>query len=906
MNRRVGYVGLAVIVIAAGVVGWRLLRDPARAPAQDQTIVTIAGGGGPRARSTDPVSPAPGADTVYVDDDPAGTLLLEGQVIDDASQPVGGATVVLHANPPRTVTTEADGGFAFERLVGRTYTLVARATGGVAGPIAVRLPARTEPVILQLRPAGAVEVTVTGPRGAVPGATVELRGGDRQTATTNADGIARFATVMPGGAEVVAQAEKLARAVTSIRVGATGVTRVALTLRPGAEVTGRVVAAGAPVAGARVVFVGASDWAISGDDQLDAVVTGGDGRFTFAAMPAGSFRFVARHPPHAPGSSPIITLDGAVAKTGVEIELAPGATVRGTVIDGSGAPVATARVRIGVDAATPFGDGPRQAYTDDRGVFTIAGLPRRALLAVAAHEAGSSATVPIDASAGDVDKVELRLDHTGQIAGTVVDAAGEPLEGVQVSAGPDFTGRGDRSQFAQWRLRGFPQELTDSTGRFTLTGLAPGSYRVRANRARAAGRGRAWAGEGQVARTGTTDLRIVLQPEGAVAGKVAFADGTAPAAFVVQIGFSQESFIGGDGSFTLAELAPGLTRIAVRGPSFDSRSIEVSVEPAKTVDAGTITVSKGRTIAGKVIANGAPVPGANVFAGRQIFGSGSSSKAQQMGPFQRGMKDTTTDDAGGFTIAGFGPGDLAVVAEHPELGRSRALRLVAGDPAADALVLVLEPFGALSGTLKQAGAPAEGVVVTAQATSTPGALYTVASGPDGTYRFDRLAPDVYKVSATLGMPMIGMKFYSKQVTVVSNKDTVVDLAIEQGTVALAVTPRATTGTVGVASVTLVTGVIAATTARDLQLRMSSAGPGASQWAILPNGGAATFTELTAGSYSACVVPFPAEVQGMAAMAYADRHGDSLPAFCTLVVVAPQPAEQAAEVLVELPPLETDP
>src|SRR5882724_2045976 len=74
-----------------------------------------------------------------VDDDPRGELRLEGQVVDSDDHPVAGATVVLGANPPRTVTTEADGGFAFDALVGRPYTLVARAKQGIAGPVTARL-----------------------------------------------------------------------------------------------------------------------------------------------------------------------------------------------------------------------------------------------------------------------------------------------------------------------------------------------------------------------------------------------------------------------------------------------------------------------------------------------------------------------------------------------------------------------------------------------------------------------------------------------------------------------------------------------------------------------------------------------------------------------------------------------
>jgi hypothetical protein len=53
------------------------------------------------------------------------------------------------------------------------------------------------------------------------------------------------------------------------------------------------------------------------------------------------------------------------------------------------------------------------------------------------------------------------------------------------------------------------------------------------------------------------------------------------------------------------------------------------------------------------------------------------------------------------------------------------------------------------------------------------------------------------------------------------------------------------------------------------------------------------------------VPFPAEVRGFAAMGYADRHGDTLLAFCKAVTVAAAPDTQATQLAVELPPFIDD-
>ncbi|MDB4955442.1 MAG: hypothetical protein JWO36_3011, partial [Myxococcales bacterium] len=133
----------------------------------------------------------------------------------------------------------------------------------------------------------------------------------------------------------------------------------------------------------------------------------------------------------------------------------------------------------------------------------------------------------------------------------------------------------------------------------------------------------------------------------------------------------------------------------------------------------------------------------------------------------------------------------------------------------------------------------------------------------------------------------------------------IDLAVDPGAVTLQVLPVPKAGKLGVASVWVASGNVSARTATDLSLRMAAAGQGSSQWVIIRAGEPARVNELTPGNYSACVVPFPAEVQGMGAMGYVERHGDKLPAFCAPVVVAAAPETQTVQVPVELPPFIPD-
>src|SRR5207249_9156275 len=104
------------------------------------------------------------------------------------------------------------------------------------------------------------------------------------------------------------------------------------------------------------------------------------------------------------------------------------------------------------------------------------------------------------------------------------------------------------------------------------------------------------------------------------------------------------------------------------------------------------------------------------------------------------------------------------------------------------------------------------------------------------YRFDRLAPDTYKISAMVGMPMMGqMRLYSKQIDVPAGANVSIDLAVEPGTVTLDVTGVARNGKLGVATAWLETGTITAKTNNELSARIAAAGPGASTMVIIRHG-----------------------------------------------------------------------
>ncbi len=848
---------------------------------------------------------------VLFDDDPMGGLRLEGQVIDSNQEPVAGAIVSIDARPPKITKTSDDGSFFFESLVGKSYDVVARSPDGVAGPVTVRLSESSEPVILSLVPGSKVHVTVVSeqdPEG-ISDVSLELRGLDVQSTATDSAGQATFTQVPVGGYHVVAKAEGYApvRAFVSVsRSGATVDTR--LELKPGAAVHGSVVDTdGKAVPGARVIYGGASNWGVRASARLDGVLSDDSGNFSFPALPGGSFRFTATAEGFASGSSALVSLNAQEETTGVVVVMEPEATLRGMVLSKEGEPIAAARVRVAVKTARRMGPQgrTRQAFSDDKGHYELSGLSRSEYEVLAIHALGSSAIEVVDLSKAPYSgELTLELAIDGVIAGVVVDSAGEPIAGAQVMVSPNFLKTKDQS-FSRWRMSGRAPELTDSGGHFRVTGLEKDEfYSVRAFPGGESSRGRAWMTEPVDARSGDEDLRIVLPADGGIKGTVVLENGKSPTSFTVSTGWRRGTpFFSDDGKFELSDLPPQEFTVTIRGPGFEQRQIpNVKIEEGKILDLGSLKVNQGRTVSGRVVdANGSPVQGAVVSAGRVIFGDGSSSVASggSRNPLARDTKTTTSGENGGFEIFGTTLGDLSVVADHETIGRSLPVKVQLSNESIVGLELVLQKTGALEGVVRKSGVPEAGVILIASSTRVEGVTFNVATGQDGKYRFDRLVPDEYRVKGMVGgNPMAGMSFFAKLVDVVPEQVTTLDLDIDEGGAVLKVSLQAETK-LGFSMLSIVPGKHEATSARELSDTVGQ-GAGFEGSGMSIRGRPAVVKNLKPGGYTICAIVYPVEVTGMAGtMDYIRREGDNLPAQCSSVQITSEP-EQAVTLKVVIP------
>ncbi len=890
----------AALLVVLGVAGFYFYESRQKAKDRQAKPVATAPTGPrtPTGHAAETPAPPPDEGRVRYDDDPRGTFRVEGQVVDAGEHGVDGAIVTVSSHPPRTAKTEGDGSFVFEGLLPRAYTFEATDGERVGGPTTARVHQKTEPVILRLRAGATLEVLVRDGASQQPiaEASVEVRGVSDRAARADRDGKAVVKGLAPGGHVLAVSAAGYAPTwrIVRLRSGEGVVERETVELTAGAPVAGTVVdAAGKPVAGALVVAETAGQIYDLAEPSKDGVTTDDKGRWRFAALPAGSFRFSASHERHAPGVSEPISLTGLVERTGVIIQLAAAGRIAGKVVDAQGAPAPLATVRVARGGDGISWDVTRQAATDEKGEFDIGGLPRAALDVVASHELGSSTTAVVDLAAQpERTGLVLTLDITGSIAGVVVGSDDQPIPEAEVTAVADLLSH--TYSASDWRLRGTETDVTDAGGRFELRGLVPGSYELVAARPGASAAG-AWLRKGSKAQTGEKDVKIVLAADGGIKGKVAFSDGEAPELFTVRWSLAPPTPFHGDGAFRVGEVPPGSYDVTVNGPGFMEKVVrDVEVKPAADTDVGTVTVEKGRSVSGRVLdANGQAVAGATVLAGQLVMGSGTDVKGGFPG-MRDSQRETTSDERGDYVLAGIPPKTLALLADHKDKGRSATVQLPPGRESAR-VDLVVQPTGALTGKVLRDGAGVEAAVFVSAQGATRG-RFTVKSGADGAFRFDRLAPDWYLLAAaTSGESLFSASMHTQVVQVRSGETTNLDIVLPSGTSSLTVKASQGGKPVQNAQVVLMEGSVHVPSVEGFQ-EVAIANPGALKQDLLIEGKAVTFKGLRPGMHTTCAIALPGDIMDPKVLARLQQDPNSLQFGCVTTEV-----RDSTTVTVVIPP-----
>ena len=841
------------------------------------------------AKAHDTAAPRGMAPRWELDIDPEGPLRLEGQVIGPDGQGVGDAEVSLDSVPKRTTKTEGDGSFAFDKLVGRNYSVSAEHADMVGGPVEIKLAASSDPVVVRLVKGAGVTITVSDEGGKpIAGADVEVDGKKEHAVKTGDDGIATISPVHSGwfGASATAPGYAPGQAFGTIASHGTG--HAAIKLHKGVAIAGRVIdEAGKPIGKAHVTVAG-----IFGDSAGDDVVTDPKGQFSIIAASAGTRALSVTDGEHAPAkSSPITVGDRPV--TGVEITMQAGGVVAGRVIDTDGSPVPFATVRVSSGGGQMMWAGAaRQATTDRAGTFALRGLARTKLTARAESDLAASKVVDVDLhDTAERKGLELTLDVRGTISGVVIDETGQPVGEVQVNAFPDLLADGPAEAQA---LAGMSSAHTDGAGAFTIRGLPDGAYKLWASRSE--GRDRGWGETGTKAKAGERDVKITLAAPGSITGTIVISGSpAAPTIANIQVGYQPATAID-KGVIKVEDVTPGTYDVRLRGVDFAEHVLKgVKIDPGKATDLGTITVTRGRRVTGKVVdASGSPVAGAKVKIGNMLFSLAGADDVGDNLDEVSGIRNGVSDQDGSFALIGAPPESMSIAASDPVKGQSAAQRIPAGNDDPPPVTLALKGYGAIVGKVTMSGQPQSGITITDSVKEATGAQIAVANTEaDGTFSLPKVPEGTHVLNAMQAKGFgTSLSSTSATVTVVAGQTATVAIDIPVGKISLTVQIAALPGNqVDSAQVFLFSGTVSVTNAQDLTQGFLQSGIKGMKFWLGKAASMPVFDALIAGDYSVCSVPITGDLSDTTFQQRLQQNMSVLKVYCQPVKVADSPTAQ---------------
>ena len=540
----------------------------------------------------------------------------------------------------------------------RDNTRVAAGTASISGRVFVAGEAK--------QPARRVRVTLTNVARTSPG----------QTTTTDDGGGFTFHGLTPGQYELQAfknaylrasyGASRPDRAGTPVVVkDGEAVTDLVMTIARGGVITGVVRdAGGRPVPGLNVRVLKLGYSAVTGERTLGAPGTGSvsptddRGEYRAYGLPPGGYLVVVAPPlPSGRGNDDIRQLTAAEVRQALQA------------------------ARAGAPATTVKPGQPTQPSSSSPGAVRLNYAP---IFHPGVTDIAAAAPIALGVSEerAGVD-VTIQLVPTATISGTVSSASGAPPPSLAVRlvpAGPHT------EMLAGAGLRGV-SAVPRPDGTYLFTGVAPGSYTVKATVGAGGGRGGTtiantpteWAAADVVVSGQDLDVPLTLQPGVAVNGRVVFEGAQPTAAELQTLSFAlvppgsggQVQASGGgrvdaEGRFTFAGVIPDAYRFVERwnAPGVrDKWAIKASTANGREAFEAPLRVSPSETVDWTVTYTDKPTGLTGVFQDRggraatDYYVLVFSSDRKYWTPGSRRVRTTRPATDGTFSVKGLPPGE---------------------------------------------------------------------------------------------------------------------------------------------------------------------------------------------------------------------------------------------------------
>jgi protocatechuate 3,4-dioxygenase beta subunit len=526
----------------------------------------------------------------------AADAIISGVVTSQSTgNPISNAAVVLIKGSQQIVAatvTAVDGSYSFTGVNPGQYTVRASASGfqtAIIGAQAKNNQTTTVNFAL-LSTFGAISGQVTDAISTLPvsGATVRVFANNTliASATTNGAGNYTIDGLDPTSYVVTASAATYQTGVTGaiVQAAQTSTVNFALQSTPG-TISGTVTDAftGLPVEG---VLIQVNNNGI----PVYSTETDASGNYTIADVSPGSYVVLAEEEIYQTGIVGAIVRAGQTSTVNFSLELDP-EVVSGTVTDANtGLPIGGAAVELNVNGVPVF-----STLTDVLGNYLLTGVAPGAYV-VHAHAANyQTGVTAVLVQEGEISTVNFALEPSpGTLSGTVTDAnTASPIRGAIIEV----------------NLNNNPVYLavTDASGNYNITGVAPGTYVVNARAATY----QIGISNATVLVNQTTTVNFSLQGNAStVQGQITDAlTGSPVSGAFVQV-FQNGSLIAvvvsdNNGDYVVDILSAGSYSLNVSARDYYSNSanFSVGVGATVTVNLGLLPDSPPRNLEGEVINN---------------------------------------------------------------------------------------------------------------------------------------------------------------------------------------------------------------------------------------------------------------------------------------------------------------
>ncbi|KIG17356.1 hypothetical protein DB30_03413 [Enhygromyxa salina] len=558
------------------------------------------------------------------------SVLVGTVVLATTGEPVADLEVSSGGPDGGLVTrSDANGRFRIDGLQPGSYKPTASGEalyGEAAEQVHVGFGETSTEVVIRMHPAAHIEgrVVIAGSQRPCPEGRVRLENPDtgRTPANIDDEGYVEFRGLLPGTYSVrVWCTNYLAEETYPELVVEQRVDGLVWEVREGLAIRGEVVdEAGDPLAQVGVVVQ-----PVVNPDAARSQTTSGntssssDGSFALGGLLPGRYEVSTTAWRGRPGPERPITVELELGADVNDVRLVMPAvgTVRGRIIDQTGAPVAKAEIQAAYIGGRAHGFG--SVYSNDAGEFVIEELlpgQTRVTAKLPTLGRGVSLRKPgttdddlqgevVEVVANEVVAVTLTVESlTGKLSGVVVDEGGGPVADAFIDVERMSESAESNASIARHSVRwgwGHRPVLTDVEGRFEISDLPEGKFVVRANR----------KGGGEALAEGValgSHVELMIASTGELAGTVALDDGSAPERFAVTVVDKgqairvRDQFFRTEGAWRFTELPAGSYEISVSA-SMGNAALEsaVTLGAGETRDGIELILTNKVTVRGRII-----------------------------------------------------------------------------------------------------------------------------------------------------------------------------------------------------------------------------------------------------------------------------------------------------------------